>query len=77
MTPNAILALQHAWAGAIAASDRVRALEPEVRALSPDAGAVDPADLERFHSAVFAQANAVLALRGLIEQLRTLAARDA
>jgi hypothetical protein len=77
MTPNAILALQNAWAGAIAASDPVRALEADVRALSPEAGAIDPAELERFHNAVFAQANAVLALRGLIEQLRTLAAKDA
>jgi hypothetical protein len=76
MTPNAILALQNAWAGAIAASERVRELDADVRALSPEGGALDPAALERFHNAVLAQANAVLAVRGLIEQLRTLAAKD-
>jgi hypothetical protein len=67
--PNALLALKHAWNGAVAASDRVRELQSAVQAV-PDTADVAELDLETFHSAALAQSNAVMALRGLIEELR-------
>jgi hypothetical protein len=67
MTPNAVAALKNAWTGAIAASERVRALDAEVQALGSD---VPDEALQVFHHAVLAHANAVMALRGLIEELR-------
>lgn len=66
---NAVMALKNAWAGAVAASAAVEGLNAAVQAL-PDETTVDRLDLERYHQAALAQANAVEALRGLIEQLR-------
>jgi hypothetical protein len=66
---NALLALKNAWNGAIAASDRLRELAPSVAALPEDAD-VRQLDLEAYHNAALAQANATMALRGLIEGLR-------
>ena len=66
---NAVVALKNAWAGVVAASGPVRALEPAVEALPADI-ALAAIDLDRYHAAVLAEANAVEALRGLIEQLR-------
>ena len=54
------MALKNAWLGAVIASDAVKSLEPAITAL----------DLETCHRFVLAQANAVMALRGLIEQLQ-------
>ena len=71
MTPNAIVALQNAWTGALAATEKVRSLEARVQSLDPAVG-IAPEDLETLHHAVLAQANAVMALRGLVEQLRRL-----
>jgi hypothetical protein len=71
MTPNAIVALQNAWTGALAATETVRSLDARVQALDPAAG-IAAEDLETLHNAVLAQANAVMALRGLVEQLRRL-----
>ena len=65
---NALLALKNAWNGAIAASDGVRDLAPSVSELAPDTHLAD-LDLETYHRVTMAQANAVMALRGLIEQL--------
>jgi hypothetical protein len=67
--PNALLALKNAWQGVVAASDRVRELAPAVQAL-PDGADVSQIDLEGFHNAALAQSIAVMALRGLIEELR-------
>ena len=69
---NAVLALKNAWTSVIATSDRVRELGPGVQALS-DGAALSDLDLEMYHNAVLAQANAVMALRGLVERLRELA----
>jgi hypothetical protein len=66
---NALLALKNAWNGAVAASDRVRELAPSVLALA-DSVSLDDLDLDTYHTVALAQANAVQALRGLIEQLR-------
>jgi len=66
---NAVMALKHAWNGAVAASDRVRELSPKVEGLA-DATPLADVDLETYHNVALAQANAVQALRGLIEELR-------
>ncbi len=66
---NALLALKNAWTGAVSASVAVKELEPSVQGLAADA-ALASIDLERYHAVALAQANAVQALRGLIEQLR-------
>lgn len=71
---NAVLALKNAWNSVIATSDRVRELGPGVQAL-PEGTALSDVDLETYHNAALAQANAVNALRGLVERLRELAAQ--
>ena len=71
---NMLMALKNAWAGAIAASDPVRELAPSVAALQ-EATPVTALDLDAYHRVTLAQANAVMALRGLIEQLQRLRAK--
>ena len=66
---SALLGLKNAWTGAVAASDRLRDLGPSVLDLPPDT-TLTPADLESWHNVVLAQANAVMALRGVLEKLR-------
>ena len=71
---NAILALKNAWQGAVAATDRLRELAPAVVGL-PDDAAVKDLDFETYHRVALAQANAAMALRGLLEELQGRAAR--
>jgi len=71
---TAVLAFKNAWNGVIAASDRVRELAPSVQRLRDDS-AISDLDLETYHNVALAQANAVMALRGLVEQLRERAAK--
>lgn len=66
---NPMLALKNAWAGAIAASDRLRELAPSVQGL-PDEADVAGLDLETYRDAALAQAIAAHALRGLIEEFQ-------
>ena len=66
---NALLALKNAWTSAVNASDRVRDLAPAVAGL-PEETPLAQVDLETYHNVALAQANAVMALRGLIEALR-------
>ena len=66
---NAVHALKNAWTGAVAASERVRELSPAVTGLS-DTTPLAQIDLDAYHAVALAQANAVQALRGLIEELR-------
>lgn len=68
---NAVLALKNAWNSVLTTSERVRELGPNVQAL-PEGVALADVDLDAYHAAAFAQANAVMALRGLIERLRDL-----
>jgi hypothetical protein len=65
---NALLALKNAWNGAVSASEPVRELGPAVRGL-PDALPLGELDLDTYARLTSAQANAVEALRGLIEDL--------
>ncbi len=71
---NAVLALKNAWTSVVTTSERMRELGRAVQAL-PDGVALADVDLETYHAAAFAQANAVMALRGLIERLRDLKAQ--
>ena len=66
---NAMLALKNAWAGAIAASDRLRELGPAVQGL-PEEADVTQLDLDTYRDAALAQSIAALALRGLIEEFQ-------
>lgn len=72
---NAILALKNAWTGAVLATDRLRELAPGLESL-PDTATVASLDLETYHRASMAQANAAMALRGLLEALQARAARE-
>ena len=71
---NAILALKNAWSGAVAATDRLRELAPAVESL-PETATVASLDLETYHRVSMAQANASMALRGLLEALQARAAK--
>ena len=73
---NTVLALKNAWNGAVAASNQIRDLGPAVQALAEEA-ALNDLDLETYHRATLAQSNAVLALRGLVEELRRKRGDDA
>lgn len=72
---NAILALKNAWNGAVAATDRLRELAPAVASL-PDDASVASLDLETYRTVSLAQANAAMALRGLLEVLQTKATEE-
>ena len=71
---NALLALKNAWNGAVATSDRVREMAPAVQGLAESTPLAD-LDLETYHNVALAQSNAVMALRGLIEELRRRASK--
>ena len=66
---NAVMALKNAWKGAVSASAEANGMTETVMNL-PDGASVGDLDLDAFHRVTFAQANAVMALRGLIEELR-------
>jgi hypothetical protein len=72
---NAVLALKNAWNSLIATSERMRELAPGIEGLSDASGLAD-LDLETYHNVALAQANAAMALRGLVEQLRRLRERE-
>ncbi len=72
---NAVLALKNAWAGAVLTTDRLRELAPTLENL-PDTATVATLDLETYHRASLAQANAAMALRGLLEALQARAAKQ-
>lgn len=66
---NAVLALQNAWNGAVAASAALEKMAPEVAALT-EATPVDALDLATYRKVTLAQASAVMALVGLVEELQ-------
>jgi hypothetical protein len=66
---NALLALKNAWSGAVTTSTSVRDLGAVVQALPADTP-LAAVDLEQYHHVALAAANAVEALRGLIEQMQ-------
>ena len=66
---SALMALQNAWNGALAASDRLRELAPAVHGLT-EANPMTDQDFDAYGAASLAHANAAQALRGLVEELR-------
>lgn len=66
---NAVLALQNAWNGAIAASAEVQKLAPAVAGLASSTP-VDTLDLESYRKVTLAQSIAVMALYGVVEELQ-------
>ena len=66
---NAVLGLQNAWKGALAASAEVEKLAPAVAAL-PSSTPVDSLDLESYRKVTLAQSIAVMALYGVVEELQ-------
>jgi hypothetical protein len=66
---NALMALQNAWNGALAASDRLRELAPAVQSLT-EASPMTALDFDTYGAVSLAHANAAQALRGLVEELR-------
>ena len=69
MAPSDLLALKNAWKGAVATSDRVREAAAAVEDL-PETAELSDSDLEAYHALVLANSIAVMALRGLIEEIR-------
>jgi hypothetical protein len=67
--PNPVLALKNAWTAVVDTSAAVHDLGPAVAALD-DRAPLTAVDLDAYHRATLAQSIAVMALRGLIEQLQ-------
>ncbi len=66
---NAVLALQNAWNGVVAASAEIEKMSAAVAALPPTT-MVDALDLTGYRRATLAQSTAVMALHGLVEELQ-------
>jgi hypothetical protein len=66
---NAVLALQNAWNGVVAASAEVEKMASAVAAL-PESTLVDSLDLQTYRRVTLAQSTAVMALVGLVEELQ-------
>jgi len=66
---NAVLALQNAWNGVVAASAEVEKLAPAVAALAGSTP-VGTLDLDTYRKATLAQSIAVMALYGVVEELQ-------
>lgn len=67
--PNALLALKNAWNGVIHAAERFKSATDTVGTAS-ETGILSDEDLTRLHTIAMAEANAVMAVRGLLEELR-------
>lgn len=66
---NAVLALQNAWNGAMAASAEVQKLAPAVAGLASSTP-IDTLNLESYRKVTLAQSIAVMALYGVVEELQ-------
>jgi hypothetical protein len=72
---NALLALKNAWLGVVDSAAELQTMAPAVAAVDP-ATPLKGLDLETYHRVVGAHASAVMALRGLIDELERQAARE-
>jgi hypothetical protein len=66
---NAVLALKNAWLGAVTSGQELTNLAPSVEGL-PEDTKLAALDFETYHRLVGAHANAVMGLRGLIDELK-------
>lgn len=72
---NALLALKNAWLGVVDSAGELQTMAPAVQAV-PDDTPLKGLDLQTYHRLVGAHASAVMALRGLIDELERQAARE-
>ena len=66
---NAVMALKNAWLGVVTSSQELANLAPAVEGL-PEDTTLASLDFETYHRLVAAHANAVMGLRGLIDELK-------
>lgn len=66
---NAVLALKNAWLGAVTSGQELLNMAPSVEGL-PEDTKLDSLDFETYHRLIGAHANAVMGLRGLLDELK-------
>ena len=66
---NAVMAFRNAWLGAVTSAGELSKMAPAVEALPADTP-VTSLDFEGYHRVLAAHASAVLAVRGLLEDLK-------
>jgi hypothetical protein len=66
---SAVAALKNAWLGVVTSAAAVTDLSPSVQGL-PDDAPIASLDFETYHRVVGAHANAVMALRGLLDEVK-------
>ncbi len=66
---NAVSALKNAWLGAMTTAQELSNLAPSVEGL-PEDTTLASLDFETYHRVVGAHANAVMGLRGLLDELK-------
>ena len=66
---NAVSALKNAWLGVVTSAQELANLAPSVEAL-PEDTTLASLDFETYHRLTAAHANAVMGLRGLIDELK-------
>ncbi|MDA1306572.1 MAG: hypothetical protein O2917_04855 [Acidobacteria bacterium] len=72
---NALLALKNAWLGVVTSAEALQAAAPGVQQVDEQTPLKD-LDLPTYHRLVGTHANAVMALRGLIDELERQAAKE-
>ena len=67
---SAVLAFKNAWLGAVTSAEELARMAPAVEAL-PEDTSVASLDFEGYHRVLGAHANAVMAVRGLLDDLKS------
>ncbi len=66
---NAVMAFKNAWLGAVTSAEELRKMAPAVEGLPADTP-VASLDFDGYHRVLGAHANAVMAVRGLLDDLK-------
>ncbi len=66
---NAVMAFKNAWLGAVTSAEELQKMAPAVEALPADTP-VTSLDFDGYHRVFGAHANAVMAVRGLLDDLK-------
>ncbi len=66
---NAVMAFRNAWLGAVTSAEELEKMAPAVAALPADTP-VASLDREGYYRVLAAHANAVMAVRGLLDDLK-------
>lgn len=72
---NGVLALKNAWLGVTTSAEALQTAGPGVQNLAAET-TLKELDFENWRALVGGHANAVMALRGLLDELERQAARD-